>query len=282
MAQLVRGVEGVHGHAHPAGRGGAVEGDRVLGQVGHVDPEHVALAEPARGEAGGERPNSQRELRVGDGPPRWPVDQRRLVPVLAGSLEDERGHVRVRDLDVVVGAPVDHRGEDYDAGASREPQVLGAGLEAVPHLAGQLGQELLAVGRVGEHRDREVEAREGGEPGGDPEQLGGQLEPLAEEIEGQDLVAGRADPLDPDRLLDREQAEGGEERAHHEADDQHLKRLADEHHEADVEPLTATRAARRRGRPRARAPAPHAGSAPRGTRCRGRRRGRGSSRRSRR
>ena len=38
-------------------------------------------------------------------------------------------------------------------------------------------------------------------------------------------------------LVDREQAEGAEEEADREADDQHLQRLADQHHQSDVDQL---------------------------------------------
>src|SRR5688572_33392185 len=107
------------------------------------------------------------------------------------------------------------------AGAA-QPQVLGPRAKALAHLGGELLEELLAIGRVGQHRDREVEAREGGEPTGDAKELLGQLQALAEEIEGEQLVARMPDPVDPEGLVDREQPEDGEEEADREADDQDL------------------------------------------------------------
>ena len=47
--------------------------------------------------------------------------------------------------------------------------------------------ELVAIGRVGEDGDRVVQRREGGDRRGDAQQrLGGHLERLAEEIEGEE------------------------------------------------------------------------------------------------
>ena len=64
-----------------------------------------------------------------------------------------------------------------------------------------------AVGRVGEDRDREVEAREGGQPARHAQQLRRQLELLAEELELDQHVAGVAEPVRPHRVVDGEQAE---------------------------------------------------------------------------
>ena len=51
------------------------------------------------------------------------------------------------------------------------------------HLGGQLFQELAPVDVVGEHRDREVEAREGGDRSGDAQELLAEDRLVAEEVE---------------------------------------------------------------------------------------------------
>src|SRR5262245_39772953 len=88
-----------------------------------------------------------------------------------------------------------------------KPQVLGALLEAALHLRRDLSQELLAVGRVREDRDGEVEAGEGSETGRNPEQLAGQLQALPEQVEVKDLVAGVADPVGPELVVHDQDAE---------------------------------------------------------------------------
>ena len=108
VGELVRGVERVgRGRLAPR-RGGAVKGDRVLGDVGHVDGEHVAVAEAALGEPRRERADPARELGVGDRAAAGTVDQRGLVAPLRGLLEHERGHVRLGYVDLAVAAAVDH------------------------------------------------------------------------------------------------------------------------------------------------------------------------------
>ena len=52
VAELLRRVQRVDRRALAADGGDAVEGDGVLGRVGHVDGEHVAVPEPALGQAG--------------------------------------------------------------------------------------------------------------------------------------------------------------------------------------------------------------------------------------
>ena len=108
IGRLAGGVERVHRRAHAPCRRRGVEGDGVFGQVGHVDPEDVAVAEAAAGEPGGEGANPLRELAIGEGRAGRPVDQRRRGGLLVSELEDERGDIDARDVDVVVGGGVDH------------------------------------------------------------------------------------------------------------------------------------------------------------------------------
>ena len=101
VLELACRVERVHGRRPSAGAGDPVEGDRVLGQVGHVDGERVPGAEASRREAGRQRARRLVELGEGDRPPGRPVDQRRLVAQLARALEHERGDVAVGELQLL-------------------------------------------------------------------------------------------------------------------------------------------------------------------------------------
>jgi hypothetical protein len=76
--QLLHGVQRVDGGVGPPGQQHPVEGDRVLGQVGAVGREHLALLEAARGQAAGHQPGAADQLAVGDGAAAGTVDQRRL------------------------------------------------------------------------------------------------------------------------------------------------------------------------------------------------------------
>ena len=98
MGELVGCVEGVRGRVRGAGADHAVEDQRVLREVRHVDRDDVALADAAGCERRRERPGAGVELRVGDRPAAWTVDQGGLVAELGRPLERERAEVLVGDL----------------------------------------------------------------------------------------------------------------------------------------------------------------------------------------
>ena len=112
VSQLARRVERVRGRADGATPGHAVEDQRVLGQVRHVDRDPVALADPSGRQRAGQCRGGHVQLRERELAAARPVDQRRLVPTRAGVGENEAGDVDVRDLDSVgfgrtqVGSPV--------------------------------------------------------------------------------------------------------------------------------------------------------------------------------
>ena len=66
-----------------------MEGDRVLGQVRHVDAEHVALAKAALGESRGDRPHRLRQLSVAERAAARAIDQSRPVTPLVSMSEDK-------------------------------------------------------------------------------------------------------------------------------------------------------------------------------------------------
>jgi hypothetical protein len=89
--QLVGREQGVGHGDGAAGRHRPVEGERVLGQVGAGDGEHVAGPEAARGQAGGDPLDPVGQPTVGQRPAAGAVDQGRLVAQVAGVLEQEVG-----------------------------------------------------------------------------------------------------------------------------------------------------------------------------------------------
>src|ERR671935_1189719 len=99
-------------------------------------------------------------------------------------------------------------------------EVLGAHGEGLPKLGGDLLEELLAIGRVGEHGDRVVQARQRGDHRRDSQQLDGQPEAARP-----DVVPGGLDPRVAHVRPDCQQAESDEEDADREADDEDLKAL---------------------------------------------------------
>ena len=95
-----------------------MEGDRVVRRVGGVERDDVALGDAARGEAAGGGADGPRGLRVGVGGPGRTVDERGLVAVVVGVLEDEVGQRDRRDLDVRIRAREDHVGGSLPAMAT--------------------------------------------------------------------------------------------------------------------------------------------------------------------
>ena len=116
--QLVDRVDRVDRRAHRAEDGDGVEGDHVLGRVGRVEGDDVALADAAAREDAGRRRDGVGGLRVGVGPARRRVDQRGLVAVLGGVLEDELGERDRGYVDVGVRAREDHVGGSLPAMAT--------------------------------------------------------------------------------------------------------------------------------------------------------------------
>ena len=121
MRELVGRVERIDGRIDAAHGGDGEEDDGVFGQVGAVDGEHVALAEAARREPRGHLPHRIGQLRVGDRPPRRPIDEGRLVAARHGLLQDEQRQRNARDLDVGKRTAVAHR-----ARGMREPAATGS------------------------------------------------------------------------------------------------------------------------------------------------------------
>ena len=117
VLELARRVERVGGRRATARARDAVERDRVLREVRHVDGERVARPEAARGEPRRECARRTVELRVRDRPTARAVDQRRLVAQLLRALEHERGHVPVGEL---------HRGETNPSAAAGTPPGRGS------------------------------------------------------------------------------------------------------------------------------------------------------------
>jgi hypothetical protein len=105
--QLVGGVEGADGGVDAAGGRDAVEGQGVLGQVGAVDGEHLALLEAPGGQAGRHPADPAGELAVGQGPTAGSVDQRRLVGPAHGVGEHVLVQGDVGDGDVGMGTEHD-------------------------------------------------------------------------------------------------------------------------------------------------------------------------------
>ncbi len=107
-ADLVGGVGRVDRRHDPAERRDGVEGDGVFRPVRRAQGEHVAAAEAAVREAGGERPDGAREVAVGERAPRRAVDQGRAVAALGRVLEDEGRQGHVGHGDVAERALEDH------------------------------------------------------------------------------------------------------------------------------------------------------------------------------
>ena len=92
VGDLVGRVERIHRRRQAPCRRRAVEGDRVLGNVRHVDAEDVAGPETALRQTRREGPDRALELPVGDHAAARAVDQRRLAGALSSILEHVRGH----------------------------------------------------------------------------------------------------------------------------------------------------------------------------------------------
>ena len=116
-------------------------------------------------------------------------------------------------------------------------EVLLADDEHRAQLGGDLLEELVAIGGVGQHRDREVEAGERGEAGGDLEQLRVISNVSPKRVKWKSDVAALADPGFADGIGDRDQAEDDEEGGDEQADRQHLHGLAGEQDQGDVAAL---------------------------------------------
>ena len=85
-----------------------MEGDRVLGRVGHEDREGVALGEAARRQAGREAAHRSLELGVAQRATGGAVDQGRLVCEGSRAAEDEGAEIYVGDLGLEGLSRVDH------------------------------------------------------------------------------------------------------------------------------------------------------------------------------
>ncbi len=109
VPELVRRVDRIHGRAGPARQRHRVECDRVFGNVGTEDPEHVALAKASRRESPCAPAHALGPLAVGERAPRGPVDEGGLVGPPRGALQQETRQVRLGDLDVGSRTAVDHR-----------------------------------------------------------------------------------------------------------------------------------------------------------------------------
>ena len=96
--ELSGGEERARRRHRTAGAQAAVQDHRELGEVREVQPEHVAAAEPAGGEADGHTLDAAGELAVGDRPPARAVDHRRVTGEAAGVAQHERAEVEVGDL----------------------------------------------------------------------------------------------------------------------------------------------------------------------------------------
>ena len=106
--ELLDGVQGVDGGVGPAGQQHPVERDRVLGQVGEVDGEHLTGLEPPGGQAAGHQPGTANQLAVGDGAAAETVDQRRLVGPAGRVGEHQRRQRHLGDGDLRIRTPDDH------------------------------------------------------------------------------------------------------------------------------------------------------------------------------
>ena len=104
---LLGAVRRVDRRHRASGDGGAVEGDRVLGDVRGHQAEHVALAEPAGLEAACEPVDQVAQLGVGVRAARGSVHQRDAVGEFIGAAEDVVGDRRLGDLDVGNRAAMD-------------------------------------------------------------------------------------------------------------------------------------------------------------------------------
>lgn len=109
FGELIRGGQRVDGGDGGAGPGRPVEDGRVGDRVGAVQGEHVALAQPGRGEVRGDAPVEGVELGVGDGHPVGAVDQCGCVTEVRGVPEDGFVDGSFEGLDVCVLA-VEHHG----------------------------------------------------------------------------------------------------------------------------------------------------------------------------
>jgi len=119
-----------------------MEGDRILGNVRHVDRERFALAEPARAQ-----PSSQatyRPLKIGitQRPPGRTVYQRRLIAKLLRAMNRETSKIAIWDISLKRPAGIDHscppsrlatcnsflrtgtRGENDDGSRHRPPRPV--------------------------------------------------------------------------------------------------------------------------------------------------------------
>ena len=84
--------------------------DRVLDRVGAEDGARVALAQSEPRESRRGAVHQLRQLTVGDRASRDAVHQRRPIAPGSGAGEDEIRQRRIRNVDVGVGAAVDHAG----------------------------------------------------------------------------------------------------------------------------------------------------------------------------
>jgi hypothetical protein len=108
IGQLVGGVEGVDRGIDAADGRDGVEGNRVLGQIGAIDGEHVAFAEAPPREAGGRLPDRVGQLAIGERAAARAVDQGWLVAQFQGALQDQRGHGDIRDSHLGERTAEDH------------------------------------------------------------------------------------------------------------------------------------------------------------------------------
>jgi hypothetical protein len=98
--QLAGGQQRVGGRVDTTDRRDRVKRDRVLGQVRRVVGKHVALAKAALGQARRRRADRLHQLRVGDSPAAWRVDQRRPIAQPSGASQNEvrERHIGNRDI----------------------------------------------------------------------------------------------------------------------------------------------------------------------------------------
>ena len=85
-----------------------MKGDRILGNVGHVDRERVVLGEPARAQSSSQATHRPLKIGITHRPPGRTIYQRRLVAKLLRAMKRETSKINIWDIGRERAAGIDH------------------------------------------------------------------------------------------------------------------------------------------------------------------------------